>query len=61
MGEGGGEVNRCRTEGSYYQVTIIYLKSLYPNIERREVTKLLDTNKNTKAFVFTNMHLCKQI
>ena len=46
---GEGEVNRCRTEGSNYQVTIIYLISVYPNIERREVTKLLDTNKNRKA------------
>ena len=38
-------VNRCRTEGSNYQVTIIYLISLYLTIDRKKVTKLLDTNK----------------
>ena len=40
-GGGGGVVNRCRTEGSNYQITIIYLISL----DRRKVIKLLDTNK----------------
>ena len=38
-------VNRCRTEGSNYQVTIIYLLSFYLTIDRRKVTKLLDSNK----------------
>ena len=40
-----GEVNRCRTEGTNYHVAIIYLISLYVTIDRRKVTKLLDTNK----------------
>ena len=38
-------VSRCRTEGSNYQITIIYLISLNLTIDRRTVTKLLDTNK----------------
>ena len=42
---GGVVVNRCRTEGSNYQVTIIYFISLYLTIDRTKVTKLLDTNK----------------
>ena len=37
--EGMG-VNRCGTEGSKYQVTIIYLISLYLIKDRMEVTKL---------------------
>ena len=41
----GVVVNRCRTEGSIYQVTVIYLISLHLTINRRKVTKLLDTNK----------------
>ena len=45
VGGGGDVVNRCRTEGSSYQVTIIYLINLYLIIGRRKVTKLLDTNK----------------
>ena len=48
VGGGAGEVgavNRCRTEGTNYQVTIIYLISLYLTIDRRKVTKLLETNK----------------
>ena len=47
-GAGGGEVgvvNRCMTEGSNYQVTIIYLINVYLTIDRRKVTKVLDTNK----------------
>ena len=44
-------VNRCRTDGSNYPVTIIYLLSLCLNIDRREVTKLLDTNKKRKALL----------
>ena len=42
---GGCVVSRCRTEGSNYQVTIIYHISLYLIIDRRKVTKLLDSNK----------------
>ena len=42
---GGFVVNRCRKEGSNYQVVIIYHISLYLTIDRRKVTKLLDTNK----------------
>ena len=39
-------VNRCGTEGSNDQVTIIYLISLYLTTDRTKVTKLLDiTNK----------------
>ena len=38
-------VSRCRTEGNNYQITIIYLISLNLTIDRRKVTKLLDTNK----------------
>ena len=38
-------VSRCRTEGSNYQITIIYLISLNLTIDRRKVTKLLDTYK----------------
>ena len=51
LGEGGlgaGEVvvvNRCMTEGSNYQVTIIYVINLYLTLDRRKVTKVLDTNK----------------
>ena len=44
-------VNRCKTEGSNYQVTIIYLISLYLNKDRREVAKPLDTNKKRKALL----------
>ena len=45
-------VNRCRTEGSNYQVTVIYLISLYLTIDRRKVTsKLLDTDKARKALL----------
>ena len=40
-----GVVNRCRTDGSNYHVTIIYLISLYLTIDRRKVTKLLDIDK----------------
>ena len=43
MGE--GVINRCRIDGSNYQVTIIYIISLYFTIDRMKVTKLLDTNK----------------
>ena len=53
LGEGGlglgagevGVVNRCMTEGSNYQVTIICLINLYLTVDRRKVTKVLDTNK----------------
>ena len=40
-----GVVNRCMTEESNYQVTIIYLINVYLTIDRRKVTKVLDTNK----------------
>ena len=40
-----GVVNRCMTEGSNYQVTIICLINLYLTVDRRKVTKVLDTNK----------------
>ena len=33
-----GVVNRCMTEGSNYQVTIICLINLYLTVDRRKVT-----------------------
>ena len=45
-------VNRCRTEGTNYHVTVIYLISLNLTIDRRKVTsKLLDTNKVRKSLL----------
>ena len=44
-------VNRCRTEGSNYEVTIVYLISLYLTIDGRKVTKILDTNKVRKSLL----------
>ena len=38
-------MSRCMTEVSNYQATIIYLINVYLTIDRRKVTKVLDTNK----------------